>query len=480
MSAPPEGRSARRWGARLMSLFISLRVTTVVLLLGFASTFVGAFVDQGRDPAFYDQEYGRVGAALIRGLGIDDAFHSWWFRALLVVFAAQILLCTIGRFRTAWVQCVHPEAFEPEGGRERIFVPGRLEDVARRAQAQGYRHVGSGRVYAPDEGEGTPGADSDPVGPAITLARGRLQPLGFILLHVSLLIVLAGMTLNLSLGFSQALYLPQGERVLEQNSNRLFELIELEPDYRKVRDEGDETDYELAGIRATIAVYEGGKRLQEGAVELGTSLRFDRGDVVLQPSAPGAQLVFRIATPQGASAVERLSFDAPSVAFPGSDGLQLRVLDFARDAEPAAGGWVRRTPENRDPLAAVAVVRQSADGDDAQVATADMRLGDSLTAEGYTIDFLEAAYMPVAVVSSRDGGMLVVGGFVANLIGVLLSLGFSFRQLRIIPVEGGVEVIGFARRRNQPLAQELALLGGEVGATEDPEVATGDVGRGGA
>jgi cytochrome c biogenesis protein len=404
---------------------------------------------------------------VIRGLGIDDTFHTWWFRLLLVVFAAQILLCTIGRFRTAWVQLLRPGAFEPEGGQERVFVPAAVEEVVLRAGRLGYRRSALSPSVDPS-GEGVAGPHSAVGSPGslVTLARGRLQPLGFIVLHVSLLVVLGGMTLNLSRGFSEALYLPEGKRVLQQNTNRLVELVDLKPQYEKVRDAGDETDYELAGMQATIAVYDGGRRVREGVLELGSTLRFDRGDVVLRPSPPGSQLVFRITAPQGTSVVERLSSGAPTVPLSGGEGLHLRVLDFARDAEPATEGWVRRSPVMRHPLAAVAVVRESSDGDSEEVGRADLQPGESLAVNGYTIDFLEAVYMPVAVVSSRDGETMVLGGIAANLLGVLLSLGFSFRQLRLYPVDGGVQVVGFARRRNQPLAEELARLVGEEGAAE--------------
>lgn len=470
MSAPAGGRTARRWGARLMALFISLRVTTVVLLLGFGASLLGAIIAQNRDPSFYDQKYGRAGAALIRVFGLEDAFHTWWYRVLLVAFFAQILLCTIGRFRTAWVQFARPGAYVPDSGQETVVVAAELEAVQEEARRLGYRPVagwvrpagvatgGEGAeepATAPSRGEGGAPARRTPV----FLARGRLQPLGFILLHVSLLVLLAGIAWNLSRGFSQALYLPEGQRVLEQRTNRLLELVDLEPQYRQVRHAGDETDYELAGMRAVIAVYDGGRRLEEEGLSLGSSMTFDRGEVVLQPSLDASQVVFRVTSPQGTAVVERLSFAVPQVSLSGGEGLTLRVVDFARDADRVGGTWRRRSPQLRNPLAAVAVEREQQPGQaPVEVARADLRPGESLSTEGYTITFLEAVYMPVVVVSARSGEPLVLGGIAANLLGVMLALGFSFRQLRLVPVEGGVEVTGYARRRNQPLTEELARL----------------------
>ncbi|MBU2602219.1 MAG: cytochrome c biogenesis protein ResB, partial [Actinobacteria bacterium] len=424
------------------------------------------------DIAFYDDKYGGVLSALIRGLGLDDTFHTWWFRVLLVLVFTQILLCSVGRFRTAWVQATRPGDFVPDATQERVEVSASLEEVTARAVRVGYRPAPSSR---PGAAPGTSATSS------VTLVRGRLQPLGFILLHVSLLALLAGMAWNLSLGFSEAVYLPEGQRVLEPNTNRLLELVDLEPRFQKVRDRGDDTDYELAGMRATVAVYEGGRRLEEGSFELGGRLGFDRGDLVLQPSLGGSQVVFRVTSPQGNAVVERLSFAVPVVSLSGGDGLQLRVLDFARDAESTVEGWRRRSPEMRDPLAAVAVVREAGDGSQEEVARSDLRIGEELTAEDYTVTFLEAVYMPTAVVSSRAGGGLVLGGIVANLLGVVLSLGFSFRQVRLTPVAGGIEVTGFARRRNQPLAEELARLK-SAGASAEREAdgSPDGAGRGGS
>lgn len=456
MNGGGQGRTMARWGARLLALFISLRVTVVVLLLAFAATAAGSVISQGEDAAYYDQRFGRIAAAAIRGLSLDDVFHSWWFRLLLAAFFAQVLLCTIGRFRPAWVQLVRPGEFVPEGSHEETFLAVHGDVIVAEARRMGYREVAVAPVGSvlPRNRDAQP---SHAESVTRVLVRGRLQPLGFLVLHVSLLAVLVGLTWNLSFGFSRALYLPEGQRVLDQGTNRSFELVELEPDYRRVRSDGEASDWELAAVRARIDVFDGGRLLEQGTLGLGSSLGFDRGDLVILPNLERRQVVFRIVTPNGTATVERLSSGAPEVALPGGH-FALRVSDFASDADVVAGGWQRRSPILAHPLVAVSIIGVGGDGSETPVVAADLRPSASLEAEGFVVTFVEAVYMPVIVVSSRGGEWLILSGFVANLLGVVLSLGFSFRQLRVTREPSGWRVVGYARRRNQPLAEELGRL----------------------
>ena len=462
----PAGRSARVRILRLFTLFISLRVTTVVLLVLFGAIALGAVLPQGRPPGEYSDRFGAGLGGTIRVLGLDHMFHTWWFAVLLTVFFLQVLLCTVGRFRTAWVQLTNPARFRPEGVDQRAIVAAPLDVVVRRARRLGYREVG--RVPAepletpppllspPSESTlmGAPAeAPATPEG-GIVLARGRLQPLGFILLHVSLLVLLVGVTWSLAGGFSQALYLPQGERVLEQHTNRTLELDRYAPEYAKVTAGGGEGGFQLAGAQAAISVYDGPHRLKAGTLSLGRTLTFDRGQVVLAPGPSRHQVVLRVTQPSGNVVVDRLSFADPRASLPGRDDLVLTVKDFAPDAERKGESWRRISPALVRPLVSLEVAK----GDGSTSAAAILSPGESLRVEGYAITFREAVPMPRVVVSSRTGSWLVSAGIVANLLGVVLSLAFSFRQLTLVERGGSVEARGFARRRNQPLCEELDAL----------------------
>lgn len=472
MSGTQDRRSARLWGARVVALFISLRVTTVILLLAFGATLLGSVVEQGRGAEFYDGKYGAFAGPVMRLVGADDVFHSWWFSVLLVLVAAQILLCTVSRFRTAWTQAFRPGSFAPEGAEEILAEGAVFELLVVEARRRGYRHAGTGGA------EGGPEAEVA-LARGVVLARGRLQPLGFLLLHVSLLVLLVGMSWDLSQGFRASLYLPVGQRVLEQNTNRLLEVVELTPTFVQRSGLEGEAAYELSDMSAVVAIYEGGRLLTRDDLSVGFDMGFDRGRLSLAPALDRSQVVLRVTSPQGTSVVERLSFENSEVSLRGGEGLVLSVLDFAPDAEEVDGRWARRSPELLAPLLAASVVRENPAGSAAVVAEADLRLGTSFEAEGYTIAFEDAVYMPVVVVSSRSAGLIVGVGIVANLLGVLLSLGFSFRQLRLMPADGGVRIFGYARRRNQPLAEEIRRLVAAVAGSREDDFGRPGVGAGG-
>ena len=72
-------------------------ITLLVVLA--AACVVASFVTQGQSAAWYAQVYGEGTAKLIVGLGLDDAFHSWWFLTLTAFLCGNLLLCNLTRLK---------------------------------------------------------------------------------------------------------------------------------------------------------------------------------------------------------------------------------------------------------------------------------------------------------------------------------------------------------------------------------------------
>jgi len=64
-----------------------------------AACVVASFVTQGQSAAWYEQAYGGGAARLILLLGLDDAFHSWWFLTLTAFLCGNLLLCNLVRLQ---------------------------------------------------------------------------------------------------------------------------------------------------------------------------------------------------------------------------------------------------------------------------------------------------------------------------------------------------------------------------------------------
>lgn len=72
----------------------------ITLLVVLAVACVAAsFVTQGQSYEWYAEVYSESAARLIVGLGLDHAFHSWWFLTLTAFLCGNLLLCNLTRLK---------------------------------------------------------------------------------------------------------------------------------------------------------------------------------------------------------------------------------------------------------------------------------------------------------------------------------------------------------------------------------------------
>ncbi|HKK68067.1 MAG TPA: cytochrome c biogenesis protein ResB, partial [Bacteroidales bacterium] len=83
-------------------LFISVKLTAVTLALLAVTSAAGTLIPQSASPEQYTQMYGTLGYNLIQVFDLFDMYHSWWFRSLLGLLAANIIICTLDRWPLTW------------------------------------------------------------------------------------------------------------------------------------------------------------------------------------------------------------------------------------------------------------------------------------------------------------------------------------------------------------------------------------------
>lgn len=75
----------------------SMRFAIALLLVLALACAAGSMVTQNQTYAWYSQRYSERAAAVILALGLDDAFHSWWFIAITAFLCVNLLLCNVLR-----------------------------------------------------------------------------------------------------------------------------------------------------------------------------------------------------------------------------------------------------------------------------------------------------------------------------------------------------------------------------------------------
>ena len=80
------------WG-----FFASVRLTIILLLSLAATSIIGTFIPQNKQPMEYLQAFGEFGYRLLSVLDFFDMYRSWWFRLLIMMLVLNIVVCSIER-----------------------------------------------------------------------------------------------------------------------------------------------------------------------------------------------------------------------------------------------------------------------------------------------------------------------------------------------------------------------------------------------
>ncbi|WP_198299679.1 cytochrome c biogenesis protein ResB [Tumebacillus avium] len=187
--------------------FASVRVAIVIIVSLALTAILGTIYPQENaipspNPEFYYMDtYGKTGDLYYR-LGLSDMYNSWWFLTLVLMLAISLIICSIER--------VVP-----------LYKSLKNQPVARKVIA-----IRSDRLYASKDGAEE--ADIDLLAAqlkkkryklrresgALLAEKGRLPRFGAYIIHIGLLIIIAGVFVRLIPGayFSDMVWLKEGER----------------------------------------------------------------------------------------------------------------------------------------------------------------------------------------------------------------------------------------------------------------------------
>lgn len=185
---------ARSFTSRALSFLGSLRLAAVLLILIAIAAIVGGIVPQSpitpSAEAIYES-YGLFWQRVITRLALDDVFHSWWFLALTGLFALNLIVCTGRRTMSSVIRALGRPVYAEiaEGEATRIDLPSKAGDPIARAEAVlrhlGYRNLARVQAREPDDGA-----------TQLVARRFRLGALGADLVHLGILVILAGALLG--------------------------------------------------------------------------------------------------------------------------------------------------------------------------------------------------------------------------------------------------------------------------------------------
>jgi cytochrome c biogenesis protein len=188
--------------SRLWGFLTSIRLTVPLLLLLAAVAVIGTVVPQEQPPDWYLGSYGQTLGSIITTWGLGNIYFSPWFLAPLGLLALNISACLVHGLPRALKRCFTPFSSEtalalPERGR--FTWPAAVEPHVRLAALLRAELGGRFRQVTLADQE------------IFLVERGRFRPLGPYLVHLAILLILAGGLIGKFWGVEGSLPLAQGE-----------------------------------------------------------------------------------------------------------------------------------------------------------------------------------------------------------------------------------------------------------------------------
>jgi len=82
---------------KILGRAVSMKTAVILLIILVAVCIAASIVPQGRTFEQYASAYSERSAAVIIALGLDDAYHSWWFTLLSVLLCLDLAACNLVR-----------------------------------------------------------------------------------------------------------------------------------------------------------------------------------------------------------------------------------------------------------------------------------------------------------------------------------------------------------------------------------------------
>ncbi|RPI34246.1 MAG: cytochrome c biogenesis protein ResB, partial [Nitrospiraceae bacterium] len=198
---------------KIWDLFASVKLAIIIFSLISLTSIVGTIVEQQAEPVrnikLLAKMFGESAAPLIYrildSLGFMNMYHSWWFVGLLLLFAANLIICSFDRL---------PRVLKMVNEKVRPLPPEHLEKMSIKktfslsGNASQIKELGvsalNGIGFKPHESSGEQGTQ-------LYAEKGNFTRLGVYITHLSILIILAGAIAGIFLGYNAFLNLPEGE-----------------------------------------------------------------------------------------------------------------------------------------------------------------------------------------------------------------------------------------------------------------------------
>ncbi|MEA1967403.1 MAG: cytochrome c biogenesis protein ResB [Thermodesulfobacteriota bacterium] len=438
-------------GNPIWNFFTSVQLTVVVLLLLAATSIIGTLIPQNASSLFYFKKYGEVFYKLFTALNIFDMYHSWWFLLLLGLLAVNLIVCSIDRLESTW-KIIFPEkvVFNLERykkiKKKEEFVSKETSDELK----EKYKLFIEKKFAKVIEKETENGF-------ALFAEKGRWTRAGVYIVHLSVILLLAGAVIGGVWGFKGFVKIPEGESVDAFETRKNNSIIKLGFTIKcnkfdvSFYDTGQPDEY-----KSNITIFENGKETLTTDIIVNDPLRY-KGISFYQSNygTASAKEVSLIITSNESNMVytetlsQGMTIDLPEAG--GKFILDGFVQGYDFRGHNLGESFVGRLIDNSSKELSVVMPVKFPTFD-------KMRRG----AFSFEIEKFEKRYYTGLQVTKDPGVWYVYTGFIFMIIGCWITFFMSHQSIcvEVKKIEKGssVMVAGFAHRNRQSMKIKTAGL----------------------
>lgn len=332
--------SSKNLTDRVWNLFASVKLAIVIFSLIALTSIVGTVLEQNAEPEknikilvkmfkvghdTADSVYG-----VLDWLGFTDMYHSWWFVSFLLLFAANLIICSIDRLPRVWKLVREPirplfgDLIEKTSIRRSVGFKGNPSQAKELVQTA-LREIGFNPMESPA---------GKSVGTQVYAEKGNYSRLGVYITHLSILIILAGAIIGLFFGYNAYLNLPEGETSSVAYKDRGKEI----PLGFDLRCDNFEVEYYQdsdmpKSYKSWLSVYKNGNKVKEQVIAVNDPLTYDgitfyQSSFGIVPNSQGRGIVIlKVKSAAGQPQDIQLKV-GDSFTIPGTE-IQGRISDFS-------------------------------------------------------------------------------------------------------------------------------------------------------